>query len=45
MFTKDNNIYVGGTNVLLEWGKVQTDKSDLPENELKGIRSTVIERI
>lgn len=45
MFTKDNNIYIGGTNVLLEWGKVQTDKSDLPENELKGIRSTVIERI
>lgn len=45
MFTKDNNIYIGGTNVLLEWGKVQTDKSDLSEDELKGIRSTVIERI
>lgn len=45
MFTQDNNIYIGGINVLLEWGKVQTDKSDLPENELKGIRSTVIERI
>lgn len=45
MFTTDNNIYIGGTNVLLEWGKVPTDKSDLPENELKEIRSTVIERI
>lgn len=45
MFTKDNNIYIGGTNVLLEWGKVPTGKSDLSENELKDIRSTVIERI
>ena len=35
MFTTDNNIYIGGTNVLLEWGKVPTDKSELLENELK----------
>ena len=45
MFTTDNNIYIGGTNVLLEWGKVSTDKSDLSEDKLKEIRSTVIERI
>lgn len=45
MFTTDNNIYIGGTNVLLEWGKVPTGKSDLSEDKLKEIRSTVIERI
>lgn len=45
MFTEDNNIYIGGTNVLLEWGKVQDDVSSLPEEEVAEIRSRVIERI
>lgn len=45
MFTEDNNIYIGGTNVLLEWGKVQDDISSLPEEEVAEIRSRVIERI
>lgn len=45
MFTEDNNIYIGGTNVLLEWGKVQDDVSSLSEEEVAEIRSRVIERI
>lgn len=45
MFTEDNNIYIGGTNVLPDWGNVPTDKTSFSKEELAKIRSTVIERI
>ncbi len=31
MFVEDNNIYIGGTNVLPEWGKVVDDSKSLSE--------------
>lgn len=45
MFIEDNNIYIGGTNVLPEWGKYPDDVKSLSEKELKEKRSNVIERI
>lgn len=34
MFVEDNNIYIGGTNVLPEWGKVVDDSKSLSDNTL-----------
>lgn len=45
MFVEDNNIYIGGTNVLPEWGKVVDDSKSLSEEQQKEMRSNVIERI
>lgn len=45
MFVEDNNIYIGGTNVLPEWGKYPNDVKSLSEDELREKRSNVIERI
>ena len=45
MFVEDNNIYIGGTNVLPEWGKVVDDSKSLSEEQQKKMRSNVIERI
>lgn len=45
MFTEDNNIYIGGTNVLLDWGNVPNDLSDLAEKDIAKIRSSVVERV
>lgn len=45
MFIKDNNIYIGGTNVLLDWANAQDDISELPEEKVARFRSSVIERI
>lgn len=35
MFVEDNNIYIGGTNVLSEWGKVVDDSKSLSEEQQK----------
>ena len=45
MFVKDNNIYIGGTNVLPNWGKVADDSKLLSKEQQKEVRSNVIERI
>ena len=45
MFVEDNNIYIGGTNVLPEWGKVVDDSKSHSEEQQKKMRSNVIERI
>ena len=45
MFVEDNNIYIGGTNVLREWGKVVDDSKSLSEEQQKEMRPNVIERI
>lgn len=45
MFTDENNIYIGGTNVLLDWGKVPDNVSEITAEEIKTIRSSLIERV
>ena len=45
MFTDDNNIYIGGTNVLLDWGNVPDDVSGLTDENITKIRSSVVERV
>lgn len=45
MFVEDNNIFIGGANVLPEWGKFADDSKSLSEEQQKEGRSNVIERI
>lgn len=45
MFVEDNNIYIGGTNVLPDWGQVADDGTSFSEKQQNKVRSKVIERI
>ena len=45
MLAKDNNIYIGGINILLDRGNALDNVSDLSDKKVDQIRSSAVERI